>query len=207
MNTLIVPAYNEAANIPQVLRIVAEMPDFQEIIVVDDGSSDSTAEVASKFGVKVIRLEENQGKGGAIAAGVKASGTPFLTLLDADLVGLQPRHVRLLAQPVLDGEAAMSMGLFASGRLRTDWAQRIAPSITGQRVLRRELLESMPDLQTTRFGVDLALTRHVRRLRLPVAEVILHDLTQKMKEEKLGWMRGTAARMKMYWEIFRVMGK
>ncbi|MFC4768824.1 glycosyltransferase family 2 protein [Effusibacillus consociatus] len=207
MNTLIIPAYNEAANLPHVLCVVKDMDCFYEIIVVDDGSSDQTAEVANSFGVRVIRLEQNQGKGGAIAAGLRASETPFLTLLDADLIGLQPHHVEALGQPVLNGEAAMSMGIFSSGRFRTDWAQKIAPSITGQRVLRRELLESMPALETTRFGVDLAMTNHAKRLRLPVVEVILHDLTQRMKEEKLGLARGVAARLKMYWEIMRVIGK
>lgn len=207
MNTLIIPAYNEAANIGRVLHVVSDMPDFQEIIVVDDGSGDRTAEVADAFGVRVIRLERNQGKGGALAAGLKACETPFLTLLDADLIGLQKHHVRALGQPVLNGEAAMSMGIFASGRFRTDWAQMIAPSITGQRVLRRELLASLPGLEKTRYGVDLALTRHAKRLGVPVAEIVLRDVTQRMKEEKLGLARGMAARLKMYWEILRVIGK
>lgn len=207
MNTLIIPAFNEAANIPRVLNVVTEMPDFKEIIVVDDGSSDETSQVAASFGVRVIRLEQNQGKGGAVAVGFQVSETPFLTLLDADLIGLYPYHVRALAQPVLDGKAAMSLGLFASGRKRTDWAQKLTPSITGQRVLRRELLAAIPDLAATRFGVDLVITNHVKRLELPIAEVLLHDVTQQMKEEKLGLLHGMSARLKMYWEILRVIGK
>lgn len=207
MNTLIIPAYNEAANISRVLSVVTKMPDFREIIVVDDGSSDETSSIAATFGVRVIRVERNQGKGGAIAVGFQACGTPFLTLLDADLIGLQPHHLRSLAEPVLNGQAAMSLGLFASGRKRTDWAQKIAPAITGQRVLRRELLAGIPDLAATRFGVDLIITNHVKRMQLPIAEVFLHDVTQQMKEEKLGLVHGMAARLKMYWEILRVMGK
>jgi glycosyltransferase involved in cell wall biosynthesis len=204
---LIIPAYNESANIHRVLDVVTAMRLFHEIIVVDDGSFDNTAEIAGSFGVRVVRLEQNRGKGGAIAAGLRASGTPFLTLLDADLIGLQPTHVHSLAEPVLAGEAGMSMGIFASGRLSTDWAQKIVPAITGQRVLRRELLESMPNLETTRYGVDLALTNHAKRLGMPIAEVYLQGLTQRMKEEKLGFARGFAARLRMYWEILRVMGK
>ncbi|WP_200759441.1 glycosyltransferase family 2 protein [Effusibacillus dendaii] len=208
MNTLIIPAYNESSNIGRVLQVVIGMrDDFQEVVVVDDGSTDQTSDVSLQYGARVIRLETNQGKGGAIAAGLRACGTPFLTLLDADLIGLRPDHLRLLAAPVLQGEAAMSMGIFSAGRKRTDWAQKVAPSITGQRVLRRELLETMPGLANARYGVDYALTAHAKRMKLPVAEVILHDLTQIMKEEKLGLTKGFAARLKMYWEIFRVMGK
>jgi glycosyltransferase involved in cell wall biosynthesis len=207
VNTLIIPAYNESDSIANVLGIVTKMSDFQEIIVVDDGSVDATSEVAGSFGVRVIRLQQNAGKGGAIAAGMRASDTPFVTLLDADLLGLKPSHIHALASPVLNGEAVMSLGLFASGRKRTDWAQKIAPSITGQRVLQRQVLETLPDLETARFGVDYALTKHVKNLKLPIAEVFLHDLSQRMKEEKLGLARGTAARMKMYWEILRVFAK
>jgi glycosyltransferase involved in cell wall biosynthesis len=205
MLSLIIPAYNEAHNISRVLDVVTQMDDFQEIIVVDDGSVDRTHEVAARYPVHVIRLERNQGKGAAIAAGVRAAKSPFLVLLDADLIGLTPEHIRRLTRPVMEGEAVMTMGLFARGRLATDLAQKISPSITGQRALRREVLEGLSRLEETRYGVDLMLTRHVKRLNLPVQHVWLDDVTQQMKEEKLGFSRGFAARLKMYWDILRVM--
>lgn len=207
MNTLIIPAYNESRYIPHVLSVVTGMPDFKEVIVVDDGSTDQTALIAARYAVRVIRLEQNRGKGGAIAAGLETCETPFLTFLDADLIGLLPEHIRALTKPVLEDRYAMALGLFASGRKRTDWAQKLVPSITGQRVVRRELLQNLPDLGSTRFGVDLAITNHIKRMQLPIAEVIMHNVTQQMKEEKLGLARGMAARLKMYWEILRVMGR
>jgi hypothetical protein len=67
------------------------------------------------------------------------------------------------------------------------------------------VLEGLSRLEETRYGVDLMLTRHVKRLNLPVQHVWLDDVTQQMKEEKLGFSRGFAARLKMYWDILRVM--
>lgn len=207
MFSLIIPAYNESQNIGRVLDVVTRMDDFREIIVVDDGSCDNTFLVASNYPVRVIRLSQNRGKGAAIAAGIRAAKGSFLVFLDADLIGLTPEHVRLLISPVKEGKAAMTMGLFTKGRLMTDLAQRVAPSITGQRALRRDLLEGLTWLEETRFGVDLALTRHVKRLKVQIQTVFLDDLTQQMKEEKLGFSRGVIARLKMYWDILRVMSK
>jgi glycosyltransferase involved in cell wall biosynthesis len=203
--TLIIPAYNEAENIERVLDVVVSMPDFQQIIVVDDGSVDGTYDKIKQYPVEVIRFDLNRGKGAAIWAGVQSARSPFLMLLDADLIGLQEGHLRQLIRPVLQEGAAMSLGLFGAGRFATDWAQKVAPNLSGQRVLRREVLESLPMIEHSRYGVEVALTRHVRKQGWPVAEVPLTDLTHRMKEEKLGLVPGVAARLRMYWDIMRVL--
>lgn len=207
MLSLIIPAYNEAPNIARVLDVVTRMEECQEVIVVDDGSTDDTQRVASSYPVRVIRRSHNGGKGAALAAGLQAATSPFLLLLDADLIGLTAEHVRLLSRPVLNGDTAMTLGVFTGGRFATDLAQRITPSLTGQRALRREVLATLPGLEAMRYGVDLALTQHARRGGWPVQVVELHDMTQQMKEEKLGLSRGLLARCKMYWEILRVIAK
>lgn len=207
MLTLIIPAYNEEENIERVLDVVVDMPDFQQIIVVDDGSVDGTYDKIRKYPVQIIRHQQNRGKGAAIWAGVQSARSPYIMLLDADLIGLQSSHLRALIQPVLHDGAAMSLGLFGTGRFATDWAQRVAPNLTGQRVVKREVLESLPTIEHTRYGIEVALTRHVKRQGFPVAEVPLRDLTHRMKEEKLGLVRGFSARMKMYMDIMRVLIK
>ena len=76
----IVPAYNEAERIGAVLEPLLAAPSVDEIVVVDDGSTDGTAEVAQRYGVKVVRLGENRGKGAAMAAGVReANGDTLLS--------------------------------------------------------------------------------------------------------------------------------
>ncbi|MFN4033231.1 MAG: glycosyltransferase family 2 protein [Fimbriimonadales bacterium] len=204
----IVPAYNEAERIERVLSVLAQCPALHEILVVNDGSADETAAVALQFArqhaeppVRVINLPVNRGKGGAMFAGATATDADVIIFFDADLIGLKPDHVERILKPVLDGEVAMSIGVFRGGRLSTDMAQILVPYISGQRALLRELFTEIPGVERTRSGVEIALTLHFKRNRYPVAMVVVEGITHTMKEEKLGWMRGVWARAKMYAEI------
>lgn len=203
----IVPAYNEEKTIGSVLSVLVGITEIAEIIVVSDASTDGTERVAAEYGVTVISLSENRGKGGAMKAGLDRSQADVVLFLDADLIGLCPAHVYKLLHPVLTGQAAMSIGLFENGRISTDLAQKVAPYLSGQRAVRREVLGMVNDLDVTRFGVEMALTRIAESKSLPVTEVQLHDLTHVTKEEKMGVLRGFAARIKMYWEIVRYFAK
>lgn len=79
----------------------------------------------------------------------------------------------------------------------------MAPFLSGQRALRRRLLEGAESWDDAGFGVELQIYRLLKRLGTAPKEVILDDVTQVMKEEKLGLVKGLAARMRMYWEILR----
>lgn len=199
----VVPAYNEEQTIGTVIKCLLECPAIDEIVVVSDGSVDKTAEIAKGFPVHVVELKENVGKGGAMKAGSEAVESDILLFVDADLVGLQSKHVESLVAPVLAGEASMSIGIFEEGRLSTDLAQKIAPNLSGQRAIKRELFESVPKLIDTRYGVELALTRYAEQHKIKVVEVRLPQLSQVMKEEKHGFSRGLRSRLKMYWEIIK----
>jgi glycosyltransferase involved in cell wall biosynthesis len=179
---------------------------FDQVIVVDDGSTDRTAAVAESRGVEVLRLPTNRGKGAAIEAGLKVARGEIIGLLDADLVGLRPEHIRALVWPVVSGHADMAIGLFGGGRLSTDLAQKLAPILTGQRVVRRELL-NLNNLSEARYGIEVMLHKHVKEIGARIVEVSLDEVTHHMKEEKLGWRKGVAARLRMYWDILRVMAK
>ena len=203
MVTAVIPAYNEEKTIAEVVRVVQDTPQINEVVVVSDGSTDATAAIARSVGAKVIELPENGGKGRAMMVGAAAAANDFLVFLDADLIGLNDRHVTNLIRPVISGEADMSLGIFDRGRLATDLAQFFAPGLTGQRALRREILLAATNLEETRYGIEMALNRYAEKLGLAVQEVELPDLSHVMKEEKLGFVKGFAALMKMYWEIAR----
>jgi len=199
----VIPAYNEETTIGAVIDVVKRVPQVTQVIVVSDGSTDRTAHVARQMGAKVIDLKTNIGKGGAMKRGIDSTAAGVVVFLDADLVGLTERHVEALIEPVATDQAEMSVGLFEGGRVATDLAQAVAPFLSGQRAVRRSLLDEIEDMDIARFGVEVALTRLVRAKSYRVENVVLSGLTHRMKEEKLGFARGIVARLKMYWEIVR----
>ncbi|TBH20104.1 glycosyltransferase family 2 protein [Thermus thermamylovorans] len=199
--TVLIPAFNEEAHVAQVVR-VAKAAGFP-VVVADDGSQDRTAAEAERAGAEVVRLPENRGKGGAIAEGLRRVATPYVLLLDADLLGLHPEHLEALLAPVREGRAEMTVGVFQGGRLSTDLAMRLTPFLSGQRALGTEALRRVPGLEGARYDLELLLTRHAQRQGWRVRYLPLPGVSQVMKEEKRGLLPGLRHRLRMYWEIAR----
>ncbi len=201
----VIPAYNEERTIAGVVGVVQRVDLVNEVLVVSDGSTDRTALVARASGARVLELERNVGKGGALAMGLASTRADVLLFLDGDLIGLTPEHVRRLLEPVLDGTHAMTVGVFAGGRAFTDLAQSIAPCLSGQRAVRRDVMVDALELGGSGYGAEVVLTRSLRRRRVLALEVELANITHLTKEEKLGLVKGFASRMRMYWEIVRYL--
>jgi glycosyltransferase involved in cell wall biosynthesis len=220
----IVPAYNEAGRITNVLKAVAGAQTIDELLVICDGCDDTTGDEARGFAarwkeknpgstldIRVLELEHNLGKGGAMRHGALHCTAPILLFLDADLIGLTSEQVDAMVAPMRcdnpEERAAMSLGLFgaARGGIVGWWlslCHRKVAAITGQRAIRRDVFLAVPDLTKSRFGVETAITRYVRcAWKLKVAEVFLHGVTHPIKEEKIGVFRGLRYRMAMYLEI------
>ena len=207
MVSVVIPALNEEETVSEIVSLLASIQLVDEIIVVCDGCTDNTAQFAKTSGARVIELSQNIGKGGAMMVGVRAASNDVILFLDADLLGLTEECVINLVTPVLRGNADMTVGIFEKGRMATDLAQTVAPFLSGQRAVKRSLLEGMSDLDASRFGVEIALTRFAVEKDMAVEEVVLKDMSHRMKEEKLGLVKGVAARMRMYWEIAQYMTK
>jgi glycosyltransferase involved in cell wall biosynthesis len=203
----VVPAYNEERTLGDVLAVLRQVPAVHAVFVISDGSTDGTAEVARAGGATCIELSQNVGKGGALKAGVDRADADVYLFLDADLIGLRPDHVLRLLEPVLSGEAQMSVGILEKGRVATDLAQAVAPYLSGQRAVTRDILRGLPSMETTRYGIEVAINRYLKKNGITVQVVPLESITHRTKEEKLGLLRGFVARMKMYWEIVRYAGE
>jgi glycosyltransferase involved in cell wall biosynthesis len=199
--SVIIPAYNEEMYLGGVLEALQSVRTVSQVVVVSDGSTDATVDIARQWRAQVIALPQNVGKGGAMAVGLQAACEEIVLFLDADLIGLTNLHVEDLLEPVLTGQYDMTIGIFEGGRLATDVAQVIAPFLSGQRCLRKSWLTQFKDLDKTGFGVEVALTKFAYEHDLRILKVNLSNITHVMKEEKLGIMRGFAYRLKMYWEI------
>ncbi|MCR4430551.1 MAG: glycosyltransferase family 2 protein [Tepidanaerobacteraceae bacterium] len=197
----IVPAYNEGKTIGRVLKILMNVKYIDEVIVVNDGSCDETAPIARDYNARVIDLPQNRGKSEAVLIGVQNTDAEIILMLDADLVGLKETHVQSLLKPVLSGETDMTIGIFKNGRGATDLAQRIAPFLSGQRALKREIFKKLEKYPAKKYGLEIALTLMADRENVRVKQVELTDLTHVMKEEKRGFLPGLLSRLKMYWDI------
>ncbi len=197
----IIPAYNEEKTVAKVVNTVVLMPEIDEVIVINDGSRDRTAERAQEAGAHVIDMEKNMGKGAAVKRGIDSSDAEVFILLDADLLGLKREHVMSMLAPVMNQAVDMTIGLFRSGRLLTDLAQILAPNLSGQRAFRRDLVTSISGIDMTRFGVEVAMTCYAQDNGMRVLKVLLPHVSHVMKEEKLGIIGGFISRLKMYRDI------
>ncbi|HEY1281719.1 MAG TPA: glycosyltransferase family 2 protein, partial [Acidimicrobiales bacterium] len=117
--TVVMPCYNEAGTIREVVKQVLESPYTQELIVVDDGSTDGTSLILDSFTdprVRVLRQDQNQGKGAALRRAFAEASAPFVIVQDADLE-YDPQEYGEVLQPLLDGRADVVFGSrFLSGR-------------------------------------------------------------------------------------------
>ncbi|HEV8338703.1 MAG TPA: PIG-L family deacetylase [bacterium] len=182
----IIPAYNEAARIRRVITAARACEQVDEVVVVSDGSTDDTVAAAAAAGAdRVIPLAQNQGKGAAVLAAVEEARGEVLLLLDADLYGIEPGHLTELLAPVLSGLAEMAVGIFTS-----DLRHGLLPVLSGQRALRRGLLEPREALAGSGFGLELRLDRTARAQGACVVHVPLAGVHHRRKRQKYGAMRG-----------------
>ncbi|MDD2351935.1 MAG: glycosyltransferase family 2 protein [Candidatus Caldatribacteriota bacterium] len=201
--SVIIPAYNEESTIADVIKTVKKVPVINNIIVVSDGSTDNTVSIAKNLDVEVCQLKENIGKGGAIKKGFEKTDSDILLFLDADLIGLTIDHIHELINPIIEDKADMSLGIFTQGRLLTDLPQFLMPYLTGQRAIKRYIIDVIPDLDLLKYGLEVAITKVVKRYNFRVSKVKLPNLTQRMKEEKYGIVEGAKKRLQMYLDIVK----
>jgi GT2 family glycosyltransferase len=206
----IIPTYNEEKNVAGVLDVLRATTILDEIILVDDGSSDGTVGVLRQTATldprcRVIEHEKNSGKGQAIFTGWAATCAPILLLLDADLKNLTPAHIQTLLDPILNHRTDMTLGLFHGGHFSTNLSHRLTPWLTGQRGLRAELLKYVSREASAGYGFEIALTMAARRKGyrkcfVPM-EGVWHPSSESRSER--GFWFGAVWKAHMYGQILR----
>ena len=168
---VVIPAYNEEQRIGSTLKALKSLGWVREIVVVDDGSTDNTAQVALREGVSLIKLAQNHGKGYALCQGLKAISSPIVLMLDAD-VGDSAIEAAKLVQPIREGRADVTIARFPRlpGRhgfglvkglarmgIRLLTGKDLDAVLSGQRAFRKEVID--PEFfKYKRFGIEFGMT-------------------------------------------------
>ena len=197
----VVAAYNEAPRIGEVLSVLVSYPEFSEIIVVDDGSSDGTAQAVASFPVRLISLPHNKGKGAAMDKGVEATSAEIIFFCDADVRGLSHEVIRDTISPVREGESAMVIAMRNRKIYFLSFVLAIIPLLGGERAIRRELWEKVPARYKHRFMIEAALNFYARYYHGGFSYKVFRGLSQTVKEKKYGFWKGFEGRVKMFYEV------
>ncbi len=188
------PCFNERETIETIVERVLASPYTQELVIVDDGSTDGTRDVVRKLSdidprVRVFEQEQNQGKGAALRRGFAEATAPYVIVQDADLE-YDPVDYSLVVEPLIDGKADVVFGSRFLGtgphRVLYFWhsvGNRILTLVsniftdlnlsdmeTCYKAFRREVLASI-ELEESRFGIEPEITAKVAAGRWRVYEV------------------------------------
>jgi glycosyltransferase involved in cell wall biosynthesis len=215
--SVVMPVFNEAATVAEVIKVVLAQRPVQQLIVVDDASTDGTwenlqATTAGESRVKLVRHEKNQGKGAALRTGFGHATAVIVLIQDADLE-YDPTEYYLLLMPLLAGKADVVFGSrFLGGgahrvlyfwhslgnRFLTTFSNmatdlNLSDMETCYKVFRREVLKKIT-VEENRFGFEPEITAKVARLKVRIYEVAISYYGRTYAEgKKIGWRDGLAA--------------
>ncbi|MBC7738208.1 MAG: glycosyltransferase family 2 protein [Candidatus Saccharibacteria bacterium] len=203
--TCLIPAYNEEVRIAAVLQAVIGHPLIDQVLVIDDGSRDHTAEVVRGTSAQLIVLSPNGGKTAALVRGLAEAAGEFVLLVDADLVGLSADDLTTLIAPVLSGRADVSISLRQNAPFVWRWLG--LDYISGERVLRKSVLDGQDAAlkNLPKFGFEVFLNGLLIQQTSRIAVVRWPGVVSPLKSRKYGIWTGIVADFRMMGDLFRVV--
>jgi glycosyltransferase involved in cell wall biosynthesis len=212
--SIIVPVYNEAGTVQQVIERLLEipLPLAREIVVVNDGSTDGTTDVLNRIPpvpgiLSIVHAPANGGKGSAIRIGLGRARGTIIAIQDADLE-LDPVQLAGLVQPILDGDAEVVYGSrFLAGRPPGPWisvaanraltgvtnllfGSRLTDMETCYKIMQTPIARSLR-LESNRFDIEPEITAKLLRQRRRIVErPVRLDPRNRAGGKKIGWRDG-----------------
>ena len=188
--TAVVPVYNEENTIKDVLDVLMSSDRINEIIVVDDGSTDNTPSIIKKFKVKVITLKNNTGKGNSVRIATKNVKSDIILFIDADLLNLKKECINVLLEPVIYENAAMVIGLMDKGNFIANIIMPYFPLTGGQRtILTKVFMEIRKSSFIERWGLESVMNDYCKKKKLKVVKIKLEGVDHiGLQTKKYGLM-------------------
>lgn len=177
-----------------------------EVIVVNDGSSDDTESVLKEVaGIELISYPHNKSKSHAVMMGFKKAKNNLVLMLDADLIGLDKDSITALIKPVLNGEADMSISLRKNSLplyklIGLDF-------VSGERVFDKNIIGDLNELDKLRgFELESFLNKIIIHKKMRIKVVNWNNVGITRKSGKVGFWRGAIGDFKMTLEIISFLG-
>jgi glycosyltransferase involved in cell wall biosynthesis len=214
--SIVIPAFNEAGTLEEIVRRVELVPVDKEIIVVDDCSVDGTVAIAERLAaagrIRLLRHETNRGKGAALRTGFAQARGEMIVVQDADLE-YDPAEIPKLMRPILAGKADVVFGSrFVGGeshRVLYFWHSvgnqlltlvsnmltdlNLTDMETCYKLFRREVIEHL-DIEESRFGFEPEITAKVAKGGWRIFETgISYSGRTYAEGKKIGWRDGARA--------------
>ena len=188
----VICAYNEEKTISGVITATLKSKLINEVIVVNDGSTDNTGkEIVQhkhELSLRFIDLPTNMGKGYAMAIGVENADGEVIAFIDADITGLSNRHISNMVLPVLSGKADMVLGQPSETYVHNS----INPFkvFTGERVLlKSDLNPVLNEIKHSRFGVETYINLYYGAHEKRMKYVRLTNLFHPIKFQKVSFFK------------------
>jgi glycosyltransferase involved in cell wall biosynthesis len=213
------PVYNEKTTLIEIIGRVMELPLEKELIIVDDGSTDGSAEILKQLPIgeaKVILQEANRGKGAAIRAGIPATSGDVVVIQDADLE-YDPNDLLKLLKPIAEGKAEVVYGSRFTGERKNmffwHWVgNRFLTLVTNilfdttlsdmetcYKMFKSDVIKSI-DLHSNRFEIEVEMTAKILKAKHRIYEVPISYAGREFHEgKKITWRDGITA----LWNLFR----
>ena len=212
--SIVIPVYNEEKTVQEMISKVSQIPFEKEILVIDDGSTDKTAEILHSLqegSLILLRHEQNKGKGAALRTGFSRASGEIIIIQDADLE-YNPEDYPALLRPILEGKADVVYGSrflggphrvlffwhYAGNRFLTLLSNilsnlNLSDMETGYKVFKKEVLNQIK-LKSNRFGFEPEFTIKIAKKKMRVYEVPISYYGRDYSEgKKITWKDGFAA--------------
>lgn len=201
---VVMPARDEVVTITDNVRAAAGCCHVRDVIVVDDGSTDGTAEAAERAGARVVRRSGSGGsKAHAMNTGVIATDATHILFVDADCTGLTSEHLDRICAPVLAGRAEMSLGAFDYGWL--NWLVLRFPPLSGERIVPRWVWESVPPEKLHGYTIETRLNEVISEGGHRTVAFTMTGVYHRTKRDKFGLVEGFRRTGRMYRDLVSML--